>query len=201
MGVLRMKDIPETVELVGDRIVLRAPPVSTYNDQAKTFYSQPENMEHLPFFAKQWTNEEIEQRRNSQRKNQENQKALNFDIFWKNSDKLIGIGGFRIIDKESSSGEFGIILDHSVWRKGISVEAHLLFLGYAIEELGIETLHAGTSANNTPMKTFFDKFGIKFHHRTFDNGCDWDVYQFQASTECEIIKEKMQSAKSNSLTN
>ena len=188
-----MKDVPQEVELVGDRIVLRSPPREVYDEVARKFYSRKENMKHLPFFAKNWTEEEMKVRRESQRRNQANQAALNYDIFWKHNDEFIGIGGFRIVDKEEESAEFGIILDCSVWRQGLSTEAHLIFLEHAIEELGIEYLYAGTDSENKPMKTFFDKFHIPFRETIQDNGGSWDRYGFYASKDWDTVKTAMKS--------
>ena len=168
-----MKDIPQNIVLEGPRIILKSPPTSDYNEEARKFYSNSENMTYLPFFNKQWTEEDIEKRRAYQRGLQENQQAFNFDIFMKSTNEFIGIGGFRIIDKEKADGEFGIILDKSVWRQGLSTEAHLIFLTEAFENLGMKYAYAGTSPENIPMIHFFEKFGITYKETIEDNNLTW----------------------------
>lgn len=188
-----MQDIPQQAELFGDRIILKSPPTSEYNIQARKFYSNSINMKYLPFFDKEWTMEDIEKRRAYQRDLQQKEEAYNFDIFLKTTNEFIGIGGFRFIDKEKRCGEFGIIFDSSVWRQGLSTEAHLVFLTEAFENLGLEYAYAGTNPKNSPMILFFEKFGFPYIETIEDNNLVWKRYGI-TSEQWKTVKQNLESS-------
>ena len=177
-------------EVTGARLVLRSPPGAEWDQDAKRLFSNPKNLVYLPFFLKDWTDEEITAERDRRRQLQNERLALNFDIFLSQST-FIGIGGFRSINMEILEGEFGIILDHTAWRSLFSAESHLLFLRYGFEELKLETAFARTSEANVPMVSFFQRFGIPQTAPPNDEG--WLQFTITAS-QWPQVKERLRMA-------
>lgn len=73
--------------------------------------------------------------------------------------KVIGDGGFESIDRDSKTGDAGIMLndDPAVRGKGYAVEALKTTFDYGFGTLGLEKIRLGTLEGNTPMRMLLEK--------------------------------------------
>ncbi|KAI9814385.1 MAG: hypothetical protein M1827_003241 [Pycnora praestabilis] len=77
--------------------------------------------------------------------------------------KVIGDGGFEVVDFEKRRGELGVMLndEEDVRGKGYAVESLRTMLDFAFGELGLESVRMGTLKGNKPLRGLVEKrFGL-----------------------------------------
>jgi RimJ/RimL family protein N-acetyltransferase len=198
----------------GERLLLSLP---TFKDEEENDYcdnvllrilSDQETLKHLRILYKNWTLDEIKERRISFTQKNLKEEAFYLHIFFKSksfesferfSDKgiLIGTTGFREIhihqEKGKNWGEFGIVISKEFWRLGISAESHFLCLNFAFDKLSLDFVIFSTLEENIPMNKFFEKFKIPFQKMNFIHGQEWKVFQLDSDwwfNEVKILFEK-----------
>jgi RimJ/RimL family protein N-acetyltransferase len=170
--------------------------------------SDEESLKHLRILYKNWTMDEIKERRISFTQKNFKEEAFYVHLFYKSKlfenfeafpEKgiLIGTTGFREIhfnqEKGKNWGEFGIIISKEFWRLGISTEAHYLCLNFAFDKLSLDFVIFSTLEENIPMNKFFEKFSIPFQKMNFIHGEDWKVYKLDSilwNKEVKFLFEK-----------
>jgi len=89
--------------------------------------------------------------------------------------KVIGDGGYEVIDQESKTGEVGVMLnsDESVRGKGYAVEALGTMCDYGFGALGLERVRLRTLKVNAPMRTLLErKFSLTAESREVEAGTE-----------------------------
>eukprot|EP01102_Stenamoeba_stenopodia_P003178 TRINITY_DN13115_c0_g1_i1.p1 TRINITY_DN13115_c0_g1~~TRINITY_DN13115_c0_g1_i1.p1 ORF type:complete len:217 (-),score=54.97 TRINITY_DN13115_c0_g1_i1:7-657(-) len=155
------KVLPYEITIPGKLVVLRT---AKEEDDVwmQKILSDRETMKHIAALDKDWTMEEIAQRRINHWKGQ---RELNNSMFLYmvvkdgDRDRTIGSSGFREIDVDASPsyGYWGIVIDKEYWGKGIGIEAMLLSLTYLFEVLECEKATSTTDLHNAKMRKFFEK--------------------------------------------
>src|SRR5262245_43851954 len=68
-------------------------------------------------------------------------RAVSFTVIDRRSGKIVGTCGFKNLDSEKVTGEFGLIIHRDSWGTGATVECHLLCLDFAFERLGLKRVY------------------------------------------------------------
>jgi ribosomal-protein-alanine N-acetyltransferase len=90
---------------------------------------------------------------------------INWGIFTKDNNKLIGVAGFVKINKTNARAEVGYVLNSSFHGKGYMKEALDLILGYGFNELNFNCIEAiidpaNTASINVVEKQKFTREGL-----------------------------------------
>lgn len=194
------KVIPNDLELHGQIIDLRPAKESDYPLLQK-IYSDPKTMEQLRYMAYLdqggWILDQVKKRFQQFGAEQKEQKHLGFIAHVKASKEIAGSGGFKNIDLRHKHAEFGLILHHPFWGRGIATEFHLLCLDYAFKKIGLHRIEFVTFITNQRMRSFFDKVGIPlegirredfFENEKFVDNAVYVLFD----REWEGIKKKLQ---------
>lgn len=72
----------------------------------------------------------------------------------------VGLAGFRTIDWDTFTAEFGIIIHPKYQRLMLGTEVHFAFLRHAIEVLGMKKIFFMTDERNEAMRGFYQKYAI-----------------------------------------
>lgn len=78
----------------------------------------------------------------------------------KETGEKIGTCGFHCWNRETGEAEVGYDLQPRYWRKGYMTEALREIVGFAAEEMGIESLYAHISIDNTASRKTAEKLGF-----------------------------------------
>jgi ribosomal-protein-alanine N-acetyltransferase len=190
--------IPESLNLAGSLILLKPSSPADY-PSLRTILSDLKSMEQLKYMAHLdqggWTLEEVAKRHEAWRQKQKEQTCIDFVVFDRATGQILGNCGFTRIDLSHKNAEFGLILHHSTWGKGISAECHLLCLDYAFSILKLHRIEFGTFTTNTRMRTFFEKVGIPFE--SIKRGCFFDEGTFKDDAVYALFSEQWQTVKRN----
>jgi [ribosomal protein S5]-alanine N-acetyltransferase len=90
-----------------------------------------------------------------------NNNAINWAITLKeNPSYMIGNIGIFNLQKENYRGEFGYMLHHNYWRKGIIQEAIACTVKYAFEEMKLHSLEAHINPLNIGSAVVLEKNGF-----------------------------------------
>jgi RimJ/RimL family protein N-acetyltransferase len=153
-----MKETSSTNQTIDGVLVKLLPHVNDtsldgFGFQAE-LYSKKENMEFLlPIHG--WTAEQLFQRKRHP--------AHRFWLFYdKQSGQRAGWTGFNKI--ENGVCNFGIVLDHSFWGKGLAFETMKLVFKVGFEEVKADMIELETSPENKGMRKLCDKFKMKLVH-------------------------------------
>eukprot|EP00040_Diaphanoeca_grandis_P018402 m.96784 g.96784 ORF g.96784 m.96784 type:complete len:187 (-) comp26924_c0_seq1:221-781(-) len=95
---------------------------------------------------------------------------------------LVGSSGFRTIDHAVGSAEWGVMIEIPFRRLGLCKEIFDASLIHARDVLQCKTVTAATAPNNTPVRLFFDKVGMKKVGQHEDDGGVWLEYEIDLST-------------------
>ena len=87
----------------------------------------------------------------------------------KEDDKLIGLCGFRLLDK---TPELFYVFGRAHWGKGLATEAATAILRYGFEELGFERIVAVTRHGNSASMTVMEKIGLKYEKEVNHSGVE-----------------------------
>ncbi|OGQ45859.1 MAG: hypothetical protein A3I05_08235 [Deltaproteobacteria bacterium RIFCSPLOWO2_02_FULL_44_10] len=158
-------------------------------------------MEELQYMAHLqeggWTLDQVRARYEDRRDAQRRQTALDFSISNKLTGEIVGDCGFKNVNLIHKNAEFGLIIHHPFWGKGVCAECHLLCFDYAFSVLMLHRIMMKTFVTNVRMRGFFEKIGIKqegikkecfFHNGKFfddavytkNSGSSLDMSQFNA---------------------
>jgi [ribosomal protein S5]-alanine N-acetyltransferase len=85
----------------------------------------------------------------------------NFGIILKSSEKLIGMIGFRSLDKFIKRADIGYWLGKNYWRQGITEEALRAIVKFAFRKLKLVRLQAGVFVENKASANLLKKVGFK----------------------------------------
>lgn len=156
-----MKPIPETIEIVGERALLRTPiPEDIHGMQA--IFNDPQNMVYIQHLYKEegWSLEDIEHRYDQKRIGQKNQTMFELSLVDRATDELVGSVSFFHIERAHDRAEAGLVVDHAHWGRGIALEALRLALDYAFSELELHRVEFVTLADNQRACRLMEKLGI-----------------------------------------
>lgn len=188
------KLISENLTLDGQLVEL-SPPAEADYPSIRKILSDPVTMRHMLFMANLdqggWTIEQITKQYEDIRAAQAEGLRASFIIHDKKSGAIAGSCSLKNIDSVHKNAEFGIIVHHPYWGRGMAAECHLLVLEYGFEKLGLHRIEFLTLETNTQMRRFFEKVGINlecikrdlfFERGSFIGGAiyatfedDWDV--------------------------
>lgn len=89
--------------------------------------------------------------------------ALPFVTIDRRTDTVVGTTRFGAIVPRDLRAEIGWTwIDPRAWRTGINVEAKLLMLSFAFDELGLRRVEFKTDANNARSRTAIEALGAAF---------------------------------------
>jgi len=88
--------------------------------------------------------------------------------FWaiclKETEKHLGNIKIDPIDKNTLSGEYGIMIgDRNVWGKGIGTEASKIVIDYCFKILNLNQINLGVKKNNIKAINMYEKLGFKIN--------------------------------------
>ncbi|KAL3694223.1 hypothetical protein R1sor_007874 [Riccia sorocarpa] len=158
---------PPRKTLTGKRIILK-PPDPEDDGPLCAVFSDLKTMAYLPQFhrAQGWTLDEMTQYRLETEDEYLQGQRLRLNIhFLEKTEKggetstVAGITGFKL--KGDGRGEFGIILHHPFWRKGVNTEASYLLLQYGFEGLGLTRIDWYTRSDNVAMRKWCEDLGME----------------------------------------
>lgn len=91
--------------------------------------------------------------------------------------------------------DFGVMLDHQHWGKGLGTEAVCSLVDFAIEELGYSLFRTETAEENEAYKSFIRKVGLQefetFGPQSYDEMIEGWVWKFDAD-DWQRVKAKAQ---------
>lgn len=126
--------------------------------------SDSKTMEHLKYMAHLneggWSIGQVREREQKWQEGQSRGTDLHFLAHIKSSGHLAGTCGFKHIDFTHKNAEFGLIIHHPFWGKGVATECHLLALEYAFSKLGLHRIRFETFVTNVRMRSFYENVGI-----------------------------------------
>ena len=83
-------------------------------------------------------------------------------LFLKETNQLVGVSGLLSCTYlKEESYEFGFILDHNVWGKGLATEIGLFWMEFAKENLSLEHILATVSPTNSASRKVMEKLGME----------------------------------------
>jgi RimJ/RimL family protein N-acetyltransferase len=105
------------------------------------------------------------------------------DITLVTTDAVVGTTGFREVNLEAGTAEWGCIVAAPHQRQGYCAESFAANVAYLAETLPtVHTITACTLANNTPMLAFFAKTGLtQARVHLSDAGVEWLVFEGQVA--------------------
>lgn len=110
-------------------------------------------------------------RREQQRLGWTNGSSRYLDVVEKASGAFVGVAGFRLVDREKETAEFGIIITSAHQRKGFASEVYKANIHYADSELKCTTIAAATK--NPIMLTFLGKRGMTVVEQNTGSNDEW----------------------------
>lgn len=130
--------------------------------------SDPQTMSQLKYMAHLneggWTIDQVREREEKWEVGQKKGTDLHFLVHIRSSDEIAGTCGFKHIDFAHKNAEFGLIIHHIFWGKGVAVECHLLALEYAFSKLGLHRIRFETFVTNVRMRRFYENVGIQLEN-------------------------------------
>jgi RimJ/RimL family protein N-acetyltransferase len=197
-----MRAIPESIAVEGFGIRLRTPEPRDF-PAIMTLLNDPRTMEHLRFMTRAdqggWTPESVRERHQRRALRQQRQECIQFVVEELANGEVVGTSGYPNIHTEHHCGEFGIILHHSHWGRGLAAAVHRVGLEYGFSQLGLHRIEFMTSVDNHRMQRFFERYGIGregvLRERFFDLGryVDYAVYAaFQS--DWPTLRERLEAA-------
>jgi len=101
------------------------------------------------------------------------------------NEKSIHIGniGLSSIDLVNRTGEYGVLIGNKdYWNKGVALEASMLIIKHAFNELNLNRIWCGTLESNIGMRKLAEKIGMKPEgvrkEAIFKSGRYQDVHNF-----------------------
>lgn len=98
-------------------------------------------------------------------------------------------------DKKLLLTDFGVMLDHKHWRKGLGSEAICSLVEYAVEELDVDLFRTETARDNEPWRALVRNVGLdafeKFGSQSYDAKVSGWVWNFDAD-DWRTVKAELQ---------
>ncbi len=88
-------------------------------------------------------------------------KGFVFGVVFKKTGRVIGVTGFKNIDRISNCADIGYWLGKNYWRRGLATEAVRLVLKFGFKELKLHRIYAYVFEKNTGSKLVLEKCGFK----------------------------------------
>jgi ribosomal-protein-alanine N-acetyltransferase len=136
---LASADLPDILEILTD------PEVYRYEERGPLDEAE----------GKQWLETAVKQKLSDSEGN------LSLGIAQQNSDKLIGILGFRYSDRDRRQADFGIQVNRSYQNKGFGSEAAVAFLIFCLRDIGLHRVTAGCDCSNIASVRLLTKVGMR----------------------------------------
>ena len=89
-----------------------------------------------------------------------NNAGINWAIYLKSEQKIIGSVSFHKIDKENYRGEIGYFILPTFWQQGIISEAITTVLNYGFNTLQFHSVEAQIDPNNLASESVLKKFNF-----------------------------------------
>lgn len=161
---------PELLILEGKRLVLK-PPTAEDEGPMCMIYSDRITTKHLPQHHRPdgWTTEEMTERRRYQAEQCSQGKRIVFTIHLPENACSGGetsiVAGTAGLTLDEDSGEFGIILHHPFWKRGLCTEATYLCLNYAFTSRSIKRVDWVTAKDNAQMRGWCESLGLEAYDK------------------------------------
>ena len=153
--------------------------------------NDPKTMTSLQHYFQitHWTPELVKRRFELIHAEQSEGLTVSFTVIHGLDHKIVGSCGFKNISRATKSAEFGLILHHTTWGKGIAKECFLLCLNFGFQQLHLDKVFFTTDHHNIRMQNFFRKFGIP---RTNANAKGEDILTFEVGRQdWGLIRHRM----------
>lgn len=201
---------PESYEILSPRLVIRTA-LESDAEGLHRFLTTAKNFPHTP------CNEEltVEKLRGSigRWKDMQAEGANAFLIIvLRETGEIIGQGSYNCFEwvaaapstsnQDTFTGEddskkrltdFGVMLDHQHWGKGLGTEAACSMVDFAIEELGCSLFRTETAEENEAYRAFIRKLGLQdfetFGPQSYDEKIEGWVWKFDAQ-DWQRVKTK-----------
>ncbi|MBL4746401.1 MAG: GNAT family N-acetyltransferase [Flavobacteriaceae bacterium] len=129
----------------------------------------------------------------------ENEEILNFGIFIKENNKLIGYTGIGNISKTNKSGEFYIFIgEKKMWGKGIGTLATKQLLKIGFSEQQLNSIFLTVSEPNIGGIKAYENAGFK-HEGRLRQACYRD-HEFHDKLIMSILKSEYQKQKTTEIS-
>jgi len=91
----------------------------------------------------------------------QNKEGIRWGIVLKQSDKLIGSGGFWKLVRDHLRAEIGYDLNPAYWKKGIMTEALAAMIDFGFKKMNLHTIEANIDPANIASEKLLEKMGFK----------------------------------------
>jgi ribosomal-protein-alanine N-acetyltransferase len=177
------------LQLEGPGVLLRPSTAADYRDHQRIL-SDAVNMEFLRFMAnpRGWSIEQVREREQAFARLRSQQRGVEFTVVERKSQAVVGSCGFHLLSQLNRNAAFGLILDHSVWGKGVSAECHLLCFDWAFGEQRIHRIEMETHEGNLRMRGFIERVEVPLEfvrkdvwleEGKFHSSCGYAFYEAQ----------------------
>ncbi|KAJ4390798.1 hypothetical protein N0V93_004396 [Gnomoniopsis smithogilvyi] len=206
----------ESYEITSPRLIIRTA-LESDAEGLHQFLTTPENFPHMPFNA----GVTVEKLRASIGRWKDMQaQGINafLIIVLRETGEIIGQGSYNCFDwveapgttgagavngpdkeKKKKLTDFGVLLDHRHWRKGLGAEAICSMVNFAAEELGCSLFRTETAEENEPWKAVIRSLGLKefetFGPQSYDEKVNGWVWKFDADDWQKVKAKKQENGK------
>ncbi|KAJ4425109.1 hypothetical protein N0V82_000164 [Gnomoniopsis sp. IMI 355080] len=201
----------ESYEITSPRLVIRTA-LETDAEGLHRFLTTPENFPHMPCDEK-LTVENLRPRIDRWKKMQAQGSNAFLIIVLQETGEIIGQGSYNCFEWVESSGmtegavtkapewrkltDFGVLLDHRHWRKGLGTEAVCSLVNFAAEELGCSLFRTETAQGNEPWRAVIRSVGLQefesFGPQSWDQKVEGWVWKFDAADWQNVKARKQES--------
>jgi RimJ/RimL family protein N-acetyltransferase len=122
------------------------------------------DLEVTRFFGGPFTDEEIEERLETEIERRETHGFQYWPIFMLANDEHVGCCGLRPYRPEETVHEMGFHLRPKFWGQGLAVEAARAVIAHAFDTIGAKGLSAGHHPKNVNSKKVMAKLGFRYDH-------------------------------------
>ncbi len=89
-------------------------------------------------------------------------KFYDWAVVLKNENKMIGTGGYTLVDEKNRSGQIGYVLNPAFWGKGYGTEIASELLSFGFNVLKLNRIEALYMTGNTGSVRVMEKCGMTF---------------------------------------
>lgn len=190
----------ESYEIISPRLVIRTA-LESDAEGLHRFLTTPENFPHMPY-EKELTIENLRGSISRWKDTQAKRANAFLIVVLRETGEVIGQGSYNCFesvaaapetsaDGEAAGGQekkmltdFGVMLDHQHWRRGLGTEAVCSLVNFAIEELGCTLFRTETAKENEVWRAFMRRVGLEefesFGPQSYDEKIEGWIWKFDA---------------------
>lgn len=203
----------ESYEITSPRLVIRTA-LDSDAEGLHQFLTTPENFPYMPYDEK-LTVDKLRTRIDRWKTMQAQGKNAFLIIVLQETGEIIGQGSYNSFEWAEAPGkteggatnapekrkltDFGVLLDHRHWRKGLGTEAVCSLVDFAAEELDCSLFRTETATENEPWRAVIRSIGLhefeSFGPQSWDEKVEGWVWKFDAGDWQKVKARKQESGK------